>query len=146
MKKLCFILLVVLIGFNQAFSQSNVATIDTSKNSRASLDFLKDLNGKSCLKYLLDNLAFKKRLMHLIGNRYKSLKIIAAVESPVMVNNNIVIIEGCQAHNCNMTNVIVVIDLSKNIMYAGIKKEGQIKTYSEDGSSSSEIADWAKKI
>lgn len=157
MKKLCFILFPVLMGCNLAFSQLNaVNKADSSRNksttgknnstnSQGNLDFLKDLNGKSCLKDLLNNPIFKKRLMHLIGDRYNSLKIIAAVESPIIVNNNIVVITGCQAHNCNMTNFIVVVDLSKNMMYAGIRKEGRIKNYSEDGNTSTEITDWASK-
>lgn len=108
------------------------------------LNFLKTLNGKypNDVK-LLDNSSLTQRLKILLGNeRYKFLKENWATEIPMSFLNNIFVAEGCQAHNCSSTNFIIVYNFSNNVMYAGIREEENIKTYSEDGSTSIKISEW----
>lgn len=117
-----------------------------SDNSTSNnLDFLKKLNGKYPYEVkLLDNTAFTQRLKKLLGNsRYNFLKETWAVETPMEFANNIFVASGCQAHNCGSTNFIIVVDFSNNVMYAGIREEDNVKTYSEDGSNSSKVSEWA---
>ena len=91
---------------------------------------------------LLDNPIVKKRLKNLIGTRFAFLKETWAVETPIKVENNTFIASACQAHNCAATNFIIVVILKSNTMYVGIREEEVIKTYSEDGSTSSYIEEW----
>ena len=108
------------------------------------LDFLKNLDGKYPYAVgLFDKSAFTQRLKKLIGNsRYRFLKKTWAVQVPMVVDNNTFVALGCQAHNCDSTNFIIVVDFSKNVMYVGIKEEDEIKTYSEDGSYSPKVNEW----
>ena len=105
------------------------------------LDFLKRLNGKYPYHVkLLDNSALAKRLIKLLGNsRYNFLKENWDVETPMEFKNNIFVASACQAHACGYTEFIIVFDFSKNVMYASIREEGNVRTYSEDGSYSQEI-------
>jgi flagellar biosynthesis component FlhA len=126
---------------NQTTKQQQ-ANISTSEN----LEFLKNLNGKYPDEVkLLDNPALIKRLKKLLGNRFKFLKETWAVESPIKIKDNIFVASGCQAHNCGSTNFIIVVDLSKNVMLAGVREEDQVKTYSEDGSSCQQLLEWANR-
>jgi hypothetical protein len=115
--------------------------INSTSNS---LDFLKKLNGKYPYEAkLFDNSTFTKRLKKLLGNsRYNFLTETWTVESPMEFVNNVFVASGCQAHICSSTNFIIVVDFSKNVMYAGIREEGEVKTYSEDGSNSLKVSEW----
>ncbi len=109
------------------------------------LEFLNHLNGKSPTEVkLFENQAFKKHLKKLIGTQFNLLIEAWNLETPIEVNNNIFVSEGCRTHACDYTNFIIVVDLTKHIMHVGIKKEGNIKIYSEDGSKSQRIYEWAK--
>jgi len=109
------------------------------------LDFLKKLNGKYPYEVkLFDNSALMQRLKKLLGDsRYNFLKETWAVETPIEFANNIFVASGCQAHNCGSTNFIIAVDFSNNVMYAGIREEDKVKTYSEDGSNSPKVNEWA---
>lgn len=120
---------------------------ENDNSNSNNLDFLKKLNGKYPYQVkLFGNSAFTQRLKKLIGNsRYRFLKKTWAVEVPMEVANDIFVASGCQAHNCGSTNFIIVVDFSKNVMYAGIKEEDKIETYSEDGSYSPEMNEWVNE-
>lgn len=107
-------------------------------------DFLKDLNGEypSNAK-IFENNKFNQRLKNLIGNRYEFLKETWDVESPIKFSDDIFIAESCEAHNCHMTNFIIEYDFKNNLMYVGIREEGRVKTYSENGENSLTIRKWA---
>ena len=111
------------------------------------LEFLKKLNGKYPFKVkLFDNSEFNQRLKKLLGNsRYKFLSETWAVETPMEFSNNIFVAFGCQAHNCGSTNFIIVVDFSENLMYAGIREDDIVKTYSEDGSTLPKVIEWANE-
>jgi hypothetical protein len=94
---------------------------------------------------LLENPTIKKRLRSLIGNRFAFLKETWAVETPIKVEHNTFVASACQAHNCAATNFIIVVNLESNTMYVGIREEETLKTYSEDGTTSSYIEEWKKQ-
>jgi len=133
-----------LLKKEQELNQKSAKTA-TDNSTSNNLDFLKKLNGKYPYEVkLLDNTAFTQRLKKLLGNsRYNFLKETWAVETPMEFANNIFVASGCQAHFCGSTNFIIVVDFSNNVMYAGIRKEYNVKTYSEDGSNSSKVSEWA---
>ncbi len=109
------------------------------------LEFLKNFNGKypSDVK-LLDNPLIQARLNKLLAGRFDFLKETWSIENQIQVNNNIFVASACEAHNCDNTNFIIVADLSKNIMYAGIREEGKVTKYAEDGGSNAELNKWAE--
>lgn len=117
--------------------------LQTNNSLVENLDNLKKLNGKYPYEVkLLQNPVLTKRLKNLLKGRYKFLKETWAVETPIEVNNDIFVASGCQQHNCGNTNFIIVVDFSKDVLYAGIREEQVVKVYSEDGSSNSEIIKW----
>jgi hypothetical protein len=130
---------------NQKSATDNSIVKQKTDNSTSNnLDFLKKLNGKYAGEVgLLNNSALMQRLKKLLGtSRYNFLKETWAVERPMEFTNNIFVASGCQAHFCGFTNFIIVVDFSTNVMYAGIREDGNVKTYSEDGSNSSKVNEW----
>lgn len=128
-----------------AQSQLSVQTkFDNSEQN--SLDGLKKLNGKYSFEAkLFDNIAFNNRLRKLIGNKYDFLKENWNVTTPMEFSANTFIAEGCKAHFCNSTNFIVVYEFSSDVMYAGIRDKNNVKIYSDDGTTTSRITEWAKE-
>lgn len=123
---------------------NTITTVIQQTNNSSNLDFLKSTNGKYPYEIkLLKNSILTQRLEKLIGNRYNFLKETWAVETPIEVKDNIFVAFGCQAHNCGSTNFIIIIDFNKNILYAGIRENDIVKLYSEDGSDSYKLNDFA---
>lgn len=132
-----------LLKKEQELNQKTVnSTTDNSTTNN--LDFLKKLNGKYPYEVnLFENSIFTQRLEKLLGkSRYNFLTETWAVEVPMEYANNIFVASGCQAHNCASTNFIIVFDFSKKVMYAGMREENEVKTYSEDGSNSTKVIEW----
>jgi hypothetical protein len=94
---------------------------------------------------LMENPAFTRRLKALTGNRYQFLKETWAVETPMELKGDIFIIKACMAHNCDATNFIVVVDLAKDKMYAGIRDENKVKLYGEDENHPAALNQWKNK-
>ena len=132
---------------NSAGTAKNQPTViqQVDRSPLNNLNFLKELDGKYPFEVeLFDNTDFTQRLKKLLGNsRYNFLKETWAVEIPIEYKNNVFVASGCQAHNCGSTNFIVVYDFPNDVMYAGIREEDQITTYSENGGSSEKIIKWA---
>jgi len=119
------------------------STSKGSNRSYKSMDFLKELNGKQPYDVkLFENQEFAFRLKKLLGNRYEFLKETWAVEPPMEFAENVFTATGCEAHNCGATNFIIVYDFTSNVMSVGIREEFNVETYSEDGTTPSEITDW----
>jgi hypothetical protein len=135
-----------LLKKDQELNQKTVKSTTDNLTSN-NLDFLKKLNGKYPYEVnLFDNSTFTQRLKNLLGNsKYNFLIETWAVEVPMEYANNIFVASGCQAHNCASTNFIIVVDFAKNVMYAGIREEDEVKTYSEDGSNSTKVSEWANR-
>ncbi len=117
------------------------------KRTATNLDFLKELNGKYPIKVkLFDNSAFTERLKKLLGySRYTFLTETWAVETPIQFTLNNFVVSGCKAHDCSSTYFIIVFDFSKNVMYAGIRENDEVTTYSEDGSNSTYVKFWSNQ-
>ena len=162
MKKI--IALLILTGFTAASCNQSDKTAEKEKEQKkdtviktdtvilsdqtnqvtgTELDFLRNYAGKypNDVK-LLDNSVLRPRLEKLLGGRFAFVKETWAVEGPMEVKNDMFIASACQAHNCGSTNFIIVADLAKNILYAGVREEEKVKVYSEDGSSNAEIQKW----
>lgn len=53
--------------------------------------------------------------------KYTFIKDTWRVEFPISIENNILTTEGCEQHNCDSMNFIIVIDLERDILYVGYK-------------------------
>lgn len=126
---------------------SSTVNQQLSNPTSNNLDFLKKLNGKYPYEAkLFDNAAFTLRLKKLLGkSRYAFLTETWAVETPMEFTNNIFVASACQVHNCSSTNFIIVVDFSKNVMYAGIRDENKVETYSEDGGNCLKVSEWENR-
>jgi hypothetical protein len=94
---------------------------------------------------LLTRGTLSNRLKALLKKDYVFVRDTWAVEEPIQVTNQTFKAWGCQQHNCSNTNFIIVVDFTKNLVYAGIREEESIKVYSEDGSSDPEVTKWANR-
>lgn len=129
---------------NDSLKQVLNATKEKTEEKTAELDFLKTANGKYTWDIkLFENESFKKRLSKLIGSvNFTFLIGYWNLESPMSFSGNVFIAEGCKQHNCNMTNFIIVYDFTNNVMYVGMRKEGEVKTFSEDAGDSPKVIEW----
>lgn len=117
--------------------------VDTNTN----LSFLKEYNGKYPYDVeLLSNTILKKRIIDLIGiQKYNYMNTTWSVEGSIIVENNMFDASGCEQHNCDMTNFIIVVDLEKDILYIGYRVENEIFTFGEDQNYPKSILDWEKE-
>jgi len=111
------------------------------------LDFLKEYKDKypSDVK-LLENTIFYNRLKILLGDRCEFLINNFDVETPIEITDGYFVVEACQAHNCGSmgTGFIIVYDFSNDVMSAGVREEGEVKTYSENDETPLHINEWVE--
>lgn len=108
------------------------------------LEFLSESNGKypSDIK-LFDNDIFKTRLVGLIGEKYNSLIEKWNTEYPIEVSdNNVFVATANETQNSVLTCFILVFDITNNILYVGMKEDGEIQLYSESGKTCQQLDVW----
>lgn len=125
----------------------NRVNISNRKSEETSLSSLRKFNGEYPYDVkLLSNPILKKRLISLIGRKkYEYMKTTWAVEGGIMVENDILEAGGCEAHNCNMTNFIIVINLKKDILYVGYMVEEEIKKFGEMNDFPVQLLEWEQE-
>ncbi|MCT4318804.1 hypothetical protein [Elizabethkingia anophelis] len=136
-----------MISFSLA--KINNPTSNVKKNNpqtNTSLTFLKKYSGKYTYEVkLLNNPILKNRLIRLMGiQKYTFMKNTWRVEGGISVKNNILTAEGCEQHNCDSTNFIIVIDLERDILYVGYKVENDIYKFGEEQNYPLLILNWEK--
>lgn len=116
----------------QAVQQRISDSIAASDN----LEFLSKFKGKYALSdaKLLDNPIMKKRLNKMLGDQFAFMQAGWQTESPIKINDGILYADGFVAHNCCDPYFIIMADIGRNVLYAGIKDNGKKKLYSENGS------------
>ncbi len=80
---------------------------------------------------LFDNEPLKSRLKKILGSTYDYFMGCCDVQTPIKIENEIVFIEGCQAHNCPGVYYVVYIDVKTDEIFVGLFDEGKISLYSE---------------
>ena len=135
---------------NTILEQKNVAKLSNdsivqSKPISSNLDFLiKYENKRVNESRLFKNYAFISRLKKLLGKSVLDFMInYWNVEGVILIQDNIFIAEGCQAHNCGETNFIITYDFITKVLAVGVREEQRVQIYSEDGSRTQPISDWA---
>ncbi len=141
MKNLILILLLFFIAF------ITVAQSNSKVKSKVgtSLAYLKNYNEKYPGEVrLFSKPQFVNRVKALTGARYALLKKYWNVESPIEIGADNFIAYACQAHNCDVTNFMIIYDFNNDKMYVGIREEEKAKTYSENGTSiPARLTQWA---
>lgn len=113
----------------------------------AKLQFLKDSEGKFPHEIgLLRKDVFKQRLKKLLGKRSSFLMKYFNVVSTIENNNEIFIVSGCQARNCDKVNFMIGYDFSNDILHVGVREDEQIIIYSENGDVPAEIINGLTEI
>lgn len=121
----------------------NITEIVGKISKQNNLEFLISTNGIYPKDInLLEDSTLRKRLKDLIGSGYNFLLNNWNVENPIVVKNNIFVAFGCQSHNCDSTNFIIIMDFSKNVLYCGIRENNNVKSFSEDGSNIQKLNDF----
>ena len=117
----------------------------TAQSVPTKYDYLKNLNGVyPCdVQLFVDSSLLMHRLKKLLGKKaYHSFKEIWGVEAPMEFVNNTFSASACMKHNCANTNFIIVLDFSKDVLYACIRIDRNPIIYSEDGSGSDVVDHW----
>ncbi|HEY9188435.1 MAG TPA: hypothetical protein VIR55_11100 [Ignavibacteria bacterium] len=120
--------------------------MNKSDNSQKSnLDFLNKYKGKYLgQENLLDNPVLKERLKKMLGSRFDFIYLIWETETPIEINNGILYAWAMQAHSGGDPEVVLMADLNKNVLYVGIRENGKVELYSEDGSEVPQrMSEWA---
>ena len=141
MKNLILLLLPLSFAFT-TFAQSNSKV---KSKAGTSLAYLKNYNKKYPYEVkLFSKPQFVNRVKALTGMRYPLLKKYWNVESPIEIVADNFIAYGCQAHNCDVTNFMIIYDFKNDKIFVGIREEEAVKTYSENGTSiPSRLMQWA---
>jgi len=114
---------------------------------RKDISFLKDYDGRYPFDVkLFEDERINARIQPLLGERYNFVKDSMVVCAPISVADSVVSISGCQRHNCSSTNYLIVVDLPSNKVYAGIRENDSIQTYSETGSKHPYIELWEQPL
>ena len=111
-----------------------------------SLAYLKNYNEKYPNEVkLFSKPQFVNRVKALTGTRYSLIKKYWDVESPIKIEAGNFIAYACQAHNCDVTNFMIIYDFTNDKMYVGIREEEKAKTYSENGTPiPARLDEWVK--
>ncbi len=134
-----------LLKKEQQLSQPSGSQTNRPGNASGNLAFLAGLKDKYPHEIkLFDNEILKTRLQQMLGSQYDYLRSIWEVETPVEINNGLMYTWAMQAHSGGDPGAVLMADISKNVLYVAIRKEGEVKTYSEDGSAVPQrLQDWA---
>ena len=142
-----------LLKSEQELNQKEKATTDnqttkqSDNSSSENLDFLRKFDNKYPYEVkLLDNPILKKRLKKMLGSQYDFMKGNWQVETPIEITNGLFYAWGMQSHSGGDPSAVIMADISKNVLYVGIRKDSQEKIYSEDGSNAPRrLQDWANE-
>ena len=98
------------------------------------VDILKKSKGKYPNQVkLLDIPDLNARLKKLLGGEFASMKKFWNVESPIEIENDILMTTGCEAHNCGSNHYFLFVDLKNDDINVYHQEETGTKHYYERG-------------
>lgn len=132
---------IVIIIIQILFNNCQINNALKTENKTNNLNYLKNTNKQYPYDIkLFENSIFTERLKKLIGTKnYKYLIKTWAVEIPIKCNENTFVAFACEAHNCGVTDFIIIIDFLNDKLYVKIRKNKKVKIYSEDNNIPYEI-------
>lgn len=100
----------------------------------AFIDLLRRSKGKYPYQVkLLDVPDLNARLKKLLGGEFASMKKFWNVESPIEIENDIVMTSGCEAHNCGSNHYFLFVDLNNDDINVYHRQDSGTKHYYERG-------------
>lgn len=116
-------------------STQNIATEKVEEQvgfTGHALMFLKEEKGSyPRASGILENEELKSRLQFLLKEEMDSLLAFWNVETPIQNENDVVLVSGCQQHNCPAHQYFLVVDLNLNSINVLVFKHSDLIIYAE---------------
>lgn len=118
-----------------ASNSSTPATVSSTPVAPASpLSSLKASVGKTAVDIKLwDNKDVGPRLEKLMGADYATMKKFWGTESPIKADGDVLMMSGCEPHNCGANQYVMFIDTARDNINVVHIKNGVVKDYKEKG-------------
>jgi hypothetical protein len=118
-----------------ASNPSSPATVSSTPVPPPSpLSSLKASVGKTAVDIKLwDNKDVGPRLEKLMGADYTTMKKFWGTESPITADGDVLMMSGCEPHNCGPNQYVIFIDTAKDNINVVHIKNGVAKDYKEKG-------------
>jgi hypothetical protein len=118
-----------------ASNSSTPATVSSTPATPASpLSSLKASVGKTAVDIKLwDNKDVGPRLEKLMGADYATMKKFWGTESPIKADGDVLMMGGCEPHNCGPNQYVIFIDTAADNINVVHIKNGVAKDYKEKG-------------
>lgn len=110
------------------------------------LTYFRDLMGKypSQIK-LFEKPELASRLQKMMGPDFEWMKKNWETEVPIEISNGIAFTWGMQGHSGGDPGASICADINRNILYTAIRRDGQVKTFTEQkGPLPLQMEDWIK--
>jgi hypothetical protein len=97
---------------------------------------------------LLQKEPLKQRFRNLLGRDTVLFIQRFQVAPPIEIEGNLLYNEGCQPHNCGTDEAALAIDMSRDLIYAGMAIKGRIKVYAEknDTAYPQRLREWKQRV
>ncbi|MDR0729389.1 MAG: hypothetical protein LBF19_04610 [Prevotellaceae bacterium] len=136
---------ITLFSLLWSLTVCSLAFISCDSPRADELSFLKEYDRQYPSEvHLWDKQSLVDRLKQLVGDDavWASLPSLRGTEMPVTVNGEVVVIAACEQHNCNRSNLLIVVDLAANSVAVGIRKEGAVTVYNESDTVPDALQEW----
>ena len=119
---------------NPTASNSPAKVSSTPMAPASPLSSLKSSAGKTAVDInLWDNKDVGPRLEKLMGTDYAAMKKFWGTESPITAEGDVLMMSGCEPHNCGPNQYVIFIDTAKDNINVVHIKNGVAKDYKEKG-------------
>lgn len=97
---------------------------------------------------LLENEPLRSRFRSMLGKDHRLFLERFVVTPPVEISQTSLYVEGCKPFACGMDEAVIVVDLSKDAIYAGVVRNKMVKLYSEKNNSGypDRLLEWADRF
>lgn len=119
---------------NSTASNSSTPKTVSSTPAASPLSSLKASVGKTAVEVKLwDHKDVGPRLEKLMGADYATMKKFWGTESPIKADGDVLMMTGCEPHNCGDNQYVMFIDTAKDNINVVHIKNGVAKDYKEKG-------------
>jgi hypothetical protein len=97
---------------------------------------------------LFDQPPLKDRFKRLLGKDAKAFLERHKVTPPIDIEHAVLFTEGCRPHDCTLEESALVVDMTKDEIYAGIAIKKQVRMFSEKGDTAwpAKLLEWKNKF
>lgn len=126
----CLLVLVLLIT---ACSGEKNKSTQVKGETNFALHFLREAKGQyPSVSGLFENEELKSRMQVLMAEEYDSLSTFWNVETPIKIEDNVMISSGCEQHNCPNHMYYLVVNLESYSINIYAFKQNYLTLYTED--------------